>query len=141
MRESLTRVTTSYSYALVPTGFGMWLAHYGGFHFLSGALSIIPVVQNLLTDLGTPVLGSSQWTLGPIVPTAWLIPIEIAFLEGGWLGSVLVAHRISIRELGSSNRAQRALFPWAVLSTVLLAIAIWLMLQPMEMRGTFLGAG
>jgi hypothetical protein len=70
------------------------------------------------------------------VPTAWLVPIEIAFLEIGWLGSVLVAVRIGER-LG----ARLSSLPWVALSTILVGVGIWLFLQPMEMRGTFLGGG
>ena len=135
-RTSLSGVVTAYSFALVPLGFGVWLAHYAGFHFLSGALSIVPVVQNLAGEFAGPLLGPPRWLLGPIVPTAWLVPIEIAFLEIGWLGSVLVAVRIGDR-LG----ARLSSLPWVLLSTVLVGAGIWLFLQPMEMRGTFLGGG
>ncbi len=40
-----------YSYTLVPLGFGMWLAHYG-FHFFTGILTIVPVTQTALANLG-----------------------------------------------------------------------------------------
>jgi hypothetical protein len=32
-----------------------------------------------------------------------------------------------------------AFVPWAIVSAVLLTASVWLMLQPMEMRATFMG--
>ena len=40
------------------------------------------------------------------------------------------------REFGA--RALRGLAPWAALQLVLFGTAVWLLTQPMEMRGTFL---
>ena len=42
--ESIGRTAVNYTFALVPFGFGMWLAHYG-FHLLTGALTVVPVVR------------------------------------------------------------------------------------------------
>src|SRR5581483_1138925 len=38
--RSPAQIAINYVYALVPFGFGMWLAHYG-FHLLTGALTIV----------------------------------------------------------------------------------------------------
>lgn len=83
-RRPVIQVASYYSFALVPLGFGMWLSHYS-FHFLTGALTVLPVVQSLLSDLGLPRIGSPQWGLGPVVPFSWLMPVELLFLEGGLL--------------------------------------------------------
>jgi ferredoxin len=128
--------TTRYTYALVPLGFGVWLAHYG-FHFLTGFWTFVPVVQSFVADvLGTPFLGVPRWDLGPLLPAALLTLVEVGFLGLGWFGSLLVAYRLA--EEHSANQPWRAFVPWAVLLSLLLAAAIWLMGQPMEMRGTFL---
>src|SRR6185369_493456 len=50
-----------YSYALVPLGFAMWLAHYG-FHFLTGLYSFVPVTQSALAGMGWPILGEPRWS-------------------------------------------------------------------------------
>ena len=39
--HSPAKIALRYSYALVPLGFGMWLAHYG-FHLFTGLLTIFP---------------------------------------------------------------------------------------------------
>jgi hypothetical protein len=125
-----------YVYALVPVGFGVWLAHYA-FHFLTGFWTFVPVVQSFVADiLGVPLLGEPLWSLGSLVPAAWLYPLEIGFLALGWFGSLLVAHRLSRAE--GVVHPWRAFVPWAAIVTLLFAAAIWLMGQPMEMRGTFM---
>ncbi|MEJ2208274.1 MAG: FesM [Anaerolineae bacterium] len=127
---------TRFAYALLPLGFGIWLAHYS-FHFLTGFWTFVPVVQSFVSDLaGTPLLGAPRWDLAALLPAAWLNPLELGFLGLGWFGSLLVAYRIAERE--APERPWRAFVPWAVLLTLLLIAGIWLMGQPMEMRGTFM---
>jgi hypothetical protein len=43
---------------------------------------------------------------------------------------------------GSSlySLALRAFLPWGVLILILFAIGVWIVLQPMQMRGTIVGA-
>jgi hypothetical protein len=127
---------TRYAYSLVPLGFGVWLAHYA-FHFITGFWTFVPVVQSFVEDiLGSPVLGVPRWELGPLLPMSWLYPVELGFLGLGWFGSLLVAHRLAAA--GDQAHSWRRFLPWAGLISLLLAAAIWLMGQPMEMRGTFL---
>ena len=118
---------TRYGWALVPVGFGMWVAHYL-YHFLIGGLAIIPATQEYLADLGFPLLGAPEWTLGPLVPESWLIPLEFLFLELGLLVSLVVAYRIAQRELGAGPRAVRAAVPWGLLAATLSIAGIWLLL-------------
>jgi hypothetical protein len=136
--RSVIEEATRYGWALVPVGFGMWVAHYL-YHFLIGGLAIIPATQEYLADLGLPLLGAPEWTLGPLVPESWLIPLELLFLELGLLVSLVVAYRIAQRELGPGPRAVRATVPWGLLAITLSVAGIWLLLQPMEMRGTVMG--
>jgi ferredoxin len=130
---------TVYAYALVPVGFGMWIAHYL-FHFLTGGMAIVPAVQEYLADLGFPLPGAPAWTLGPMIPDSWLLPLELLFLELGLLVSLVVAYRLGERERGPGTPAIRAALPWGLLALALSLAGVWLLLQPMEMRGT-LGVG
>jgi ferredoxin len=136
-QEGALALATRFAYSLVPVGFGMWLAHYS-FHFLTGALTIVPVAQSLAADLGLPWFGAPRWDLGPLVPTSWLLGIELLFLELGLFGSLLAAYRIASVHLADRRRARWAALPWAALAVALCAAGVWLLLQPMEMRGTFL---
>ena len=136
-RADVLSVVNRYAYALVPMGFGVWLAHFA-FHFLTGLLTIVPVVQSALVDLGWGAREAVRWDLGPVVPQAWLFPLELGMLGLGCLGSLLVAYRIAERE--SPRYPRRAFLPWALLVLALLLAAVWLMSQPMEMRGTMFAA-
>ena len=136
--ESLAATATRFSYALVPIGFGMWLAHYG-FHFLIGALTAIPVTQSFLADFGVPFFSEPRWDLAAIVPSSWLVPLELVLLELGMLVSLTVGYRLARQQQDSAGRAARALLPWAILIVALFFAGAWMMTQPMEMRGTILG--
>ena len=125
-----------YSYALIPLGFGVWLAHYG-FHFLTGLLTFIPVAQSAAAGVaGWPVLGEPAWHLTGL-PERVVYPVELGFLGLGLLGSLLLTYRLAEDEPGAGRG--RVFAVWAALCVALWASGLWLMSQPMEMRGTFLG--
>lgn len=134
--EPLLLLATRFSYALIPLGFGVWLAHYG-FHLLTGLWTFVPVVQDLFADAGLPIFGQPSWGLGGL-PDRLVTPIELGLLALGLLGSLLAAWKIAERDY--PLRTAKAFAPWAGLSILLWAVAIWLLSQPMEMRGTFLGS-
>jgi cytochrome c oxidase assembly factor CtaG len=121
-------VATRYAYALVPLGFGMWLAHYG-FHFVTGYDAAVPVTQRFAADLGLITLGDPEWGRACCRPvTAWLLPLEILFLDVGLLLSLYTGYRLA--------PTLKALAPWALLMVLLFAAGVWIVFQPMQMRGT-----
>ncbi len=126
------RVAMRYAFGLVPFGFGMWLAHYG-FHLLTGALTVVPVTQSAVMDLlGWPALGDPLWRWTGMRPGA-VLPLQLGCILLGTAGSVGVMRLISLRDY--PNRPNRAGLPWAVLVILLAAAAVWVLFQPMEMRG------
>lgn len=133
---SLLSIATRYAYAFIPLGLGIWLAHYN-FHLLTGLWTFVPIVQQMMLDAGFAFAGDPQWQLTGL-PQALVNPLEIGFLSLGVMGSMLVAYKISERD--HPKHAGRAFLPWAGLCLLLVITAFWLMNQPMEMRGTFLGA-
>jgi cytochrome c oxidase assembly factor CtaG len=127
----LLKVATRYAYALAPLGFGMWLAHYG-FHFLTSYETVVPVTQRFVTDLGVMSLGAPAWDCACCRPAAaWLLPLEILFLDVGLLLSLYTGYRLA--------PTLKALAPWALLMVLLFATGIWILFQPMQMRGTLFG--
>lgn len=137
-QDSLGYLVRRFTYTLVPMAFGVWLAHYA-FHFLTGALTLIPVVQSFLNDSGFYV-GQPLWHLGPIVPAEWLFPLQTIFLYLGLFASLVTGFQAAVHHYRVRHTALRAFIPWGVLMLLMLAAALWIMFQPMEMRGTiFLG--
>ncbi len=135
-KESILAVVNRFARSLVPIGFGVWLAHYG-FHFFTGLLTVVPVTQNaVIQSFGRPLLGEPLWRLGGL-SEAVVFPMEVGFMGLGLLGSWMVAAMIA-RET-SPRRMWSAFAPWAVVHGLLFVAALWIMTQPMDMRGTFLG--
>ena len=131
------RIAMSYAYAFVPFGFGVWLAHYA-FHLLTGLFTVIPIAQNVVVDLlGRPALGEPLWRLTGMRPGA-VYPIQLGFIVLGAMGSLALAYRISERDY--PDRPALPTAPWAMVTMILTTVAIWILSQPMEMRGTgFMG--
>jgi ferredoxin len=136
-RGSIGGVAVSYAYALVPLGFAMWLAHYS-FHLVTGVFTVIPVTQAAALDLlGWSALGAPLWRLAGLRP-GLIYPIQLGCLLLGAMGSLAAAYGISDREY--PDRRGWATVPWAMVTMALVGAAIWIVSQPMEMRGLgFLG--
>ncbi len=126
---SMRHTVAAFAPAFVPLGFGIWFAHYS-FHFLSGPLTIIPVVQEFLG--GT---GDWQHFSGAVSPDL-LGLIQIVGLAGGFLCSLIVAQRVALRLY--KRDGVPGLLPWALLLLAMMLTAVWLFSLPMEMRGNSL---
>ncbi|HTU16535.1 MAG TPA: hypothetical protein VMG10_00605, partial [Gemmataceae bacterium] len=131
-RETATR----YSFALVPLGFAMWLSHYS-FHLLTSFDTVVPVTQRFTADLGWTVLGEPQWLAGCCRTVGgWLPRLEILFLDLGLLLSLYTGYRMALAETSRFGQAIKVLLPWALLMVLLFLAGVWIVLQPMQMRGT-----
>jgi ferredoxin len=134
---SLRATVIRYAYALVPVGFGMWLAHYG-FHLLTGILTAVPVTQSAVIDaFGTAALGTPAWRLVGMQPGS-VFPIQLGLVLLGTAGSLGLVYAISLRDHPSRPALTSA--PWLVLVALIATTAVWILAQPMEMRAvSFLG--
>jgi cytochrome c oxidase assembly factor CtaG len=127
-------------YALIPLGFAMWLSHYC-FHLFTSYESIIPATQRFVADWGGN-LGTPDWSACCCAPVMdWLLRLEILFLDFGLLLSLYTAYRIALNLTPDLPRALKVLTPWALLLLVLFALGIWIVFQPMQMRGTLAMGG
>ena len=123
----------AYAYALVPIGCGVWLAHYA-FHFLTGFGTIVPVTQGAVADaIGISLLGEPDWRWLGMRP-GLVFPLQVGAVLLGGLGAALLVQRISERD--HPGQAWRAAAPWGVLVLLLTGAALWILAQPMDMRGT-----
>jgi len=129
----------SFALALAPLGFSMWVAHLG-YHFLTGATAVIPVTQRLASDLGISLLGRPNWAgAALLLPIDWLLSLQIFLLDGGLLLTLYVGWRVARAFSPRARGALSLLAPWAGLAVLLYAAGVWIVFQPMEMRGTMPG--
>ncbi len=125
--------------ALVPVGFAMWLAHFG-FHLVTGLGTFGPAAARAASDAGlaaahaTPMLGMP---MGPV--SGALEGLQIAVLGAGLVVSIAVAWRLSLGLASRPRFAFGVAAPWAFLAIALYSAGVWILLQPMEMRGMVMG--
>jgi ferredoxin len=123
-------VARGFSVALAPLGFSMWVAHFG-FHFLTGFFTPVPVAGRVAGELGmrgVPV----DWQV-PTLAFPGLPGLQILILNVGVLFSLWMLWRKSLATAG--RRAGLFVLPWALLALGLYAVGLWIIFQPMELRG------
>jgi hypothetical protein len=103
--------------------------------------TVVPTTQRFLADLGWSGLGKPHWLAAccrrPVAD--WLPHLELLFLDLGLLLSLYTGYRIALAQSPRLSQALWALAPWALLITLLCVAGIWLVFQPMQMRGTLPG--
>jgi cytochrome c oxidase assembly factor CtaG/ferredoxin len=138
LKSHRLETATRFSFALIPIGFGMWLSHYS-YHFLASCRAVVPAAQQFALRIGWPGVASPSWSDAccRTVPD-WLPWFEINCLNLGMLLSLYSAYRIA---LARATDAGKAIAPWALLILLLFAAGLWIVLQPMQMRGTLMDMG
>jgi cytochrome c oxidase assembly factor CtaG len=128
-RENFCR----FSMSLAPLGFGMWLAHFV-FHLFTAALTPIPVAERIAKDLAMRT-AEPGWSVGSLA--FYDLPaLELLLLDLGLLVALYVAWRIACQM--TSSRRFTTFLPWGILAVALYAAGVWIIFQPMEMRGMML---
>jgi cytochrome c oxidase assembly factor CtaG len=128
--EPWRRIAGGFGVLLAPLGFSMWAAHFL-FHFLHGLFAPWPVLQRAASDAGlssTPPDWSSM--PGVIADTTGL---GILLLNAGCLYSLWLLWKKSCT--AAPVRPAGIFMPWAFLVLLVYAFGLWLVFQPMEMRG------
>jgi cytochrome c oxidase assembly factor CtaG/polyferredoxin len=152
--QALRTVFCRFALALLPLGLSIWLGHLV-FH-LAGSWSAIPVAGRHLWAQVAPVHAAARGT-GSIEPAMQahamqarsssmgsallgangvnLFDLQVWILNLGLFVSWYAGGRL-IREMArSARRAWWMGALWAVSSTALYAVAVWIFTQPMAMRG------
>lgn len=127
-------LTCSFVMALIPLGFSMWLAHLS-YHFVTSAGTIQPVLQRVLIDLGFLKFSNPDWAASAFPRIVSLESLQILFLDLGLLFTLYIGWRVSRRFANRTGIALRLLIPWASLAAALYIVGVWIVLQPMQMRG------
>jgi len=134
-------LATRFAFAFVPLGFSMWLAHYS-FHFLTSSETIIPVTQRFTRELGWHGLGMPRWICACCRPlTDWLLQAELLALDLGLLASLFVAWQTAGTLTTTATLRWKLAAPWCGVITILFLLGVWIVFQPMQMRGTLPGGG
>jgi cytochrome c oxidase assembly factor CtaG len=135
LREGWKKTISTFAPAFVPLGFSMWLIHFS-YHLLSGGQTALPVIQRAAMDTGITIFGSPDWSLSSTMPSfAWLPSLELLMLDLGLLLTLYIGWRIASRFRFSFVRTLRLNAPWVGLALVLYSIGVWIIFQPMQMRG------
>jgi ferredoxin len=120
-------LTCSFTLTLVPLGFSMWFAHFSN-HLLAGWSSVIPAVERFISRASS-VNYPRAW-----IPN-WIPSLELCVLDLGLLLTLYTAWRIARRFSTGYGIALAAMSPWAVLAGALYSAGLWIVFQPMQMRG------
>ncbi len=133
-RTIVVRMTLGFA----PLGFAMWLVHML-FHFVTSWGTIVPAFQRVFEDLGTSVFGEPIWAMSCCGPMpSWLLPLEILLLDLGLLLSLFIQYRIARQFVRGARRELAVVLPWCLIGIGLFVLGIWIIFQPMQMRGTLL---
>jgi hypothetical protein len=124
-----------FSMALLPVGLAMWGAHVL-FHLSSAWSTAWPVIQRAAGDLGAGWLGTPRWTASsPLFAPGVMLAAQLLLLDAGVLLSLYVGWRIARAYTSSPQGGLLLLIPWATVVTALFASGVWVVFQPMQMRG------
>ncbi len=102
--------------ALIPLGAGMWMAHFG-YHLLTS--SIVPAAMRF-------VGGSFAHSMSALPD--WWPALRVLLLDAGLLFTLYFQWR-------AATRGWRRMIPGAVFALALYAAGLWILSQPMQMRG------
>ncbi len=132
-RLGVRRQFVVFGYMFIPVGLAMHLAHNLAHLLLEGG-GIVPVVQRAVA-LYTPFsLGEPDWAVTPIAAEPVVGFLQMTFLVGFFVLSLVAGHRLSLRAYPDPRTASRALIPMALLSFIFTMAGIALLNLPMGMR-------
>jgi cytochrome c oxidase assembly factor CtaG/polyferredoxin len=151
---SVRGIFCRFSLALLPLGLAMWAAHLV-FHLGAGLPSIIPALQQAAGDLASfhtlsalhiggvtlatlqhhYPLGEPHWATGSGIQAEILQQIQFVLLDGGLLVSLYTGWKLAQQMTQTHGWPLRMWIPWSLAVMCLYAFGLWILTQPMEMRG------
>lgn len=121
---------------LAPLGAAMWLTHFM-FHLFAASHAPVPILQRILDDLHWLPSNQPPWRVRSWAFPEWL-DLELFLLDLGFLLSLLGIWRTARRLGGTGSGAAQALqlgLPWMGAALLLFVAGLWILFQPMQMRG------
>ena len=136
LQVPLKRFISDFTMTMVPLGFAMWLAHFV-FHLFTSSHMPIPVIERIALDLHLTFFSKPDWGIA-----SWAVPqlldFEIFFLDLGLLVSLYAGWRVAQRYDTSRNSCLRIFTPWSLVYILFFLVAVWIIFQPMDFRGTMM---
>jgi cytochrome c oxidase assembly factor CtaG len=139
MRAPWSEIAARHSLALLPLGFSMWLAHYG-LHLYTGWRSAGTAIERVALDLRSETVAPSiDWSMAMAQGgTPGLLSLEIGILGLGLVGSLYAHWRIARSLQPLAGPAARSALVWGTFCLAFYCFGVWVLAQPMMMRGTLL---
>jgi cytochrome c oxidase assembly factor CtaG/ferredoxin len=132
---SLRELFCCFAVALVPLGLAMWVSHLL-FHLSTGWRTAWPALDQAGADLGVSWLGHPHWAMShPLLGAGTLLDAQLLILDAGLILTLYAGWRAAQAFAPRGSAALRLVAPWAIAAWALYASGVWILLQPMQMRG------
>jgi len=129
-----------FSQALLPLGMAMWAAHLL-FHLFTGWDTLGPVIHQAGGDFGWHSLPPAHWAMAlPLLSANDMLSLQLLLLDAGVLLTLYLGWRMARQWAPHAGRAVLLLLPWATTVALAYAAGVWILLQPMEMRGVIMNS-
>ncbi len=126
--------------ALLPLGVAMWAAHLL-FHLFTGWSTLGPALHQASADFGWRLLAPAQWGMAtPLISANSVLSAQLLLLDAGLLFSLYLGWRLARQWAVRPARAALLLLPWASSVVLGYAAGVWILLQPMQMRGMIMNS-
>jgi cytochrome c oxidase assembly factor CtaG/polyferredoxin len=137
-QPSRREVFCRFSQALLPLGLAMWAAHLL-FHLFTGWLTLGPAIHQASADFGWHFLAPARWGMElPLLSANSMLSAQLLLLDAGLLLTLYLGWRLAQQWAARASRALLLLLPWATSVVVAYAAGVWIVLQPMQMRGVMM---
>jgi hypothetical protein len=74
----------------------------------------------------------------PLLPANTMLSVQLLLLDAGLLLTLYLGWRLVQQWSARTSRAVLLLLPWATTVAVVYAAGVWILLQPMQMRGVIM---
>ena len=113
----------------------MWAAHLL-FHLLTGWSTLAPALVQAAHDFGWKLALQPRWDEAvPLLGTASILELQLLLLDAGLLATLYLGWRLARQWAVSCGRAAALLLPWVLPVLLGYAAGLWILLEPMQMRG------
>lgn len=121
---NLGQTLRRFAFTMAPIGVAMWAAHLL-YHLVTGWTAPIGVLARVFAGAAVP---------SAFVP-GWLTAAQILLLDAGLLLTMYVGWRVARQQVDGVRRAMGLVTPWMAVSCGLYCAGVWILFQPMQLRG------